>query len=118
MKKLISPFLRCFLLMALSGAVSAATQNTATNPVPRDANWVKRHEGLVDFATLVFRSKEFRVSVINISSRGTMIESQIAARLGESVMIRFDGCSPLYAFVRWARDGRLGLNFGGELTIG
>ena len=77
-----------------------------------------RHEGLVDFATLVFRSKEFRVPVINISSRGTMIESHIAARLGESVMIRFDGCSPLYAFVRWTRDGRLGLNFGGELTIG
>ena len=77
-----------------------------------------RREGVVDFATLVFRSEELRVPVVNISSRGTMIESDVTARLGESVMIRFDGCSPLYAFVRWSREGRIGLNFGGELTIG
>lgn len=77
-----------------------------------------RHEGLVEFATLWFREQSFRVRVINISSRGSMIESDIVPRLGESVMIRFDGCSPLYAFVRWSRDGRHGLNFGCELTIG
>lgn len=77
-----------------------------------------RHEGLVEYATLCFRAQNFRVPVINISSRGTMIESDIAPRLGESVMIRFDGCSPLYAFVRWSRDGRHGLNFGCELTVG
>ena len=58
------------------------------------------------------------VPVVNISSRGTMIESDIAPRLGESVIIRFDGCSPIHAFVRWARDGRVGLNFGCELMIG
>ena len=77
-----------------------------------------RHEGLVEFATLCFRSRDIRVPVVNISSRGTMIESDIAPRLGESVTIRFDGCSPVYAFVRWSRDGRVGLNFGCELTIG
>jgi len=77
-----------------------------------------RHEGLVEYATLTFRSQNVRVPVINISSRGTMVESDIVPRLGESVMIRFDGCSPLYAFVRWNREGRLGLNFGCELTIG
>jgi len=33
-------------------------------------------------------------------------------------MIRFEGCSPIYAFVRWSREGRLGLNFGCELMIG
>ncbi len=77
-----------------------------------------RHEGLVEQATLRFRSQILRVAVVNISSRGTMIESEILPRLGESVTIRFDGCSPLYAFVRWSRDGRIGLNFGCELTIG
>ena len=55
-----------------------------------------RHEGLVEYATLCFRAQNLRVPV----------------------MIRFDGCSPLYAFVRWSRDGRLGLNFGCELTVG
>src|SRR5687768_13361372 len=77
-----------------------------------------RHEGLVEYATLCFRAQTFRVPFVNISSRGTMIESDIVPRLGESVTIRFDGCSPVYAFVRWSREGRLGLNFGCELTIG
>lgn len=103
-------------------ATSAVKFDEAGVSLPRpglaDKRSEPRHEGLVDFATLVFRSQEFRVPVVNISSRGTMIESRISPRLGESVMICFDGCSPLYAFVRWTRDGRLGLNFGGELTIG
>jgi hypothetical protein len=77
-----------------------------------------RFEGLVERATLVFRGAEYSVPVVNISSRGTMIESALEPRLGESVVIRFQGCSPIYAFVRWMRDGRLGLNFGCELTLG
>jgi hypothetical protein len=47
-----------------------------------------------------------------------MVESGLEPRLGESVIVRFNGCSPIHAFVRWIRDGRLGLNFGCELTIG
>ena len=77
-----------------------------------------RFHGLVESAVLSFRGAEHHVPVIDISSRGTQIESDIAPRLGESVMIRFDGCSPIYAFVRWSRDGRLGLNFGCELVLG
>ena len=67
---------------------------------------------------LIFRGTSYPAPVLNISSRGTMIESDISPRLGESVMIHFHGCSPIYAFVRWAKDGRVGLNFGCELTIG
>ena len=74
-----------------------------------------RYEGLVERATLTFRGAEYPVPVVNISSRGTMVESALEPRLGESVMIRFEGCSPIYAFVRWIRDGRLGLNFGCEM---
>lgn len=77
-----------------------------------------RHEGIVASAILMFRGTAYAAPVVNISSRGTMIESDIEPRLGESVVIRFDGCSPIHAFVRWARDGRIGLNFGCELTIG
>ena len=77
----------------------------------------ERHEDLVQGAMLVFRGQNFRVPVLNISSRGTQIESGIAPRLGESVVIRFDGCSPIHAFVRWWRDGRIGLNFGGEMIL-
>jgi hypothetical protein len=79
---------------------------------------VPRHEGVVEHGVLVFRGAEYPVPVINISTRGAMIESAIEPRLGESVMIRFEGCSPIYAFVRWMRDGRLGLNFGCEMILG
>ena len=77
-----------------------------------------RYEGLVESAVLTFRGADYPVPVINISTRGTQIESDILPRLGESVLIRFDGCSPIYAFVRWTRDGRLGLNFGCEMILG
>jgi hypothetical protein len=77
-----------------------------------------RYEGLVESAVLTFRGADYPVPVINISSRGTQIESDILPRLGESVLIRFEGCSPIYAFVRWNRDGRLGLNFGCEMILG
>jgi hypothetical protein len=77
-----------------------------------------RHECLIDRGALYFRGVSYPVPVINISSRGTQIETDIEPRLGESVIIRFDGCSPIHAFVRWARDGRVGLNFGCELTLG
>jgi len=69
-------------------------------------------------SVLIFRGESYPAPVLNISSRGTMIESDISPRLGESVMIHFDGCSPIYAFVRWSKDGRVGLNFGCELIVG
>jgi hypothetical protein len=77
-----------------------------------------RFHGLVESAILTFRGGEYSVPVVDISSRGTQIESDILPRLGESVLIRFEGCSPIYAFVRWNREGRLGLNFGCELVLG
>jgi hypothetical protein len=77
-----------------------------------------RQDSVAEVAVLQFRGHEYVVPVVNISSRGTQVETDLMPRLGESVGIRFQGCSPLYAFVRWIRDGRIGLNFGCELTIG
>ena len=77
-----------------------------------------RHENLVDCSTLFFRGGVHLVPVVNISTRGAMIVSDLEPRIGESVIIRFEGCSPIYAAVRWVRGGRIGLNFGTELVIG
>ena len=77
-----------------------------------------RHEGVVDCSTLFFRGGVHLVPVINVSTRGAMILSNIEPRIGESVIIRFEGCSPIYAAVKWVRGGRVGLGFGTELTIG
>jgi PilZ domain-containing protein len=78
----------------------------------------ERHASLVDRAVIVFRGQEYIVPVVNISSRGTMIECDIMPRIGETLTVRFDHCSPIMAFVRWVRDGRLGLNFGHEIVLG
>jgi hypothetical protein len=77
-----------------------------------------RHDGLVDRAVLVFRGQDHIVPVLNISSRGTMIESEIDPRIGESVIIQFENCNRVHAFVRWVREGRIGLNFGHEIVLG
>jgi hypothetical protein len=91
-------------------------EDRAPNPAERRRE--PRREVPGESSTLLFRGAAYVVPVINISSRGTMIESDIAPRLGESVIIRFEGCSPIHAFVRWAKDGRVGLNFGCELMVG
>ena len=77
-----------------------------------------RHENLVDCSTLFFRGGVHMVPVVNISTRGAMIVCALEPRIGESVIIRFEGCSPIYAAVKWVRGGKVGLGFGTELTIG
>ena len=77
-----------------------------------------RRDNLLDSALLHFRGKPYRVPVLNISSRGAMLECALETRLGEPVLIEFDQCSRMHAFVRWNREGRIGLNFGHELVLG
>jgi methyl-accepting chemotaxis protein len=78
----------------------------------------ERRIGVIDAAQVHFRGRPYKVRVLNVSSRGTMIESEIEPRLGESVVVEFDGCSRIHAFVRWVRGGRVGLNFGHEIVLG
>ena len=83
-----------------------------------DRRGEERREQLLDSGLLHFRGKPYRVPVLNISSRGAMIECELETRLGEPVLIEFDQCSRMHAFVRWNREGRIGLNFGHELVLG
>jgi hypothetical protein len=78
----------------------------------------ERHIGLVENAIVYFRGEVHPVPVVNISSRGTMIECALTPRIGESMIVEFEHCSRIHAFVRWVRDGRIGLNFGHELVLG
>ncbi len=77
-----------------------------------------RHEDLIDQAVIHFRGQRHSVPVLNISTRGTMIESGLAPRLGETILVEFHECTRIHAFVRWVRDGRIGLNFGHEMVLG
>ena len=76
-----------------------------------------RHEDVVERAVITFRGQDYPVAVVNISSRGTMIESDIVPRLGESLVIRFESCSRMHGFVRWIRGGQLGIRFGHEIIL-
>ena len=98
------------------GIHQVVAQAAAVNSIERRSE--ERHEGIVERATLWFRGAAHDVPVLNISSRGTMVESDIAPRLGETVLVEFPECSRIHAFVRWARDGRIGLNFGHEIVLG
>ena len=104
--------------MGFEAAVTAPTQVIVAHDPRGDRRGEDRREGLFANALLHFRGKPLRVPVLNISSRGAMIEAELETRLGEPVLIEFDQCSRMHAFVRWNRDGRLGLNFGHELVLG
>jgi len=82
-----------------------------------DCRSEERYEDIVDRAVLTFRGQNFPVPVMNISSRGTMIESDIQPRLGESIVIQFENCSRMHGFVRWSKEGRLGIRFGHEIIL-
>lgn len=76
-----------------------------------------RHGAAIEGATLLFRGHKVPGEVINISSRGTAIACPIAPRLGETIIVEFDRCTPIHAFVRWMKDGQLGLRFGHEIIL-
>jgi hypothetical protein len=96
----------------------AGTIIPRAQPRQVDQRSEERIEGLIDRAIVTFREQEYLVPVLNISSRGTMIESGIMPRIGEAVVVQFENCARMQAFVRWVREGRVGLNFGHEIVLG
>jgi hypothetical protein len=70
-----------------------------------------RHRDLVEESAIYFRGRKRIVRVVNVSSRGAMIESDIAARIGEEIDILFTRNARTRCAVRWVRGGRIGLEF-------
>lgn len=68
-------------------------------------------------ATLFVRGRANPARVVNISVSGTMLETAAPLALDEHVVVAFEGCTPIYAAVRWVKDGRVGLHFGRELVL-
>lgn len=89
-----------------------------TQPRLVDQRSEERLSDVVERAVVTFRGQDHLVPVLNISSRGTMIECDILPRIGETIVIQFEQCNRMHGFVRWVRDGRLGLNFGHEIILG
>lgn len=99
--------------LKLAGDLIARTQ-----PRLIDERSEERRSDIVERAIILFRAQEYLVPVLNISSRGTMIQSDIAPHIGETITICFENCTRIHAFVRWVREGQVGLNFGHEIVLG
>jgi hypothetical protein len=77
----------------------------------------ERHRNLLEDATLYFRRRKYLVPVVNVSSSGVMIETDIDPWIGESLEIQFGDCNRTKCIVRWIRGNRMGLEFNDETTI-
>jgi hypothetical protein len=95
----------------------AGTMVSRSEPRSIEQRAEPRHDRLVDRAILAFRGQDYLVPVLNISPHGTKIESDIEPNIGESVIVQFENCTRVRAFVRWVRDGQIGLNFGHEIVL-
>jgi hypothetical protein len=76
-----------------------------------------RLRGIVESTTIIFRRRRQDVAVVNVSSRGAMIRSEIEPRIGEKIDLLFDGRNRTKCIVRWVREGRLGLEFVDETIL-
>jgi hypothetical protein len=118
-----------------SSILSGATDRPATPVAPKKAKEgagvggltaiaVKRQEAritnqrcedrlrdIVEDTTMVFRRKKMPVRVVNVSSRGAMVESEVEARIGEKIDLLFTQGNKTKCVVRWMREGRIGVEF-------
>lgn len=64
-----------------------------------------------DCAVLDHRGQQHAVKVINVSLSGAMVNFDLMPHIGERVQLKLLGRKPAPGFVRWVRDGRIGVNF-------
>jgi hypothetical protein len=75
-----------------------------------DSRSEDRHRNVIE-CTGHFRRKKQPVRVVNVSSRGAMIEAEFLPRIGEKIEIQFTDQNRTRCIVRWVREGRIGLEF-------
>lgn len=71
----------------------------------------------IEQSTIVFRRRKYEARVVNVSSRGAMIECDIEPRIGEGLDIQFSDDNRTRCLVRWVREGRIGLEFVKEAIV-
>lgn len=117
---MLAPLLKGRLAMGMQKRTMGLAGDLIPRTQPRQVEQRSepRYEEGIERAVILFRGQDYLVPVINISSRGTMVESDIAPRIGETIVIQFENCTKIHGFVRWVRDGKVGLNFGHEIILG
>ena len=76
-----------------------------------------RQVDVVGEATIRYQRRIYQMPVVNLSSRGVMVESNLRPRIGARFEIRFADCNETACRVRWVRDGRIGLEFENQTLL-
>lgn len=76
-----------------------------------------RHINLADRAVITFRRRKLDVVVINVSTHGVMIDSDIEPRVGERISISIEDCNQTRCTVRWIKGRQIGLEFAEETVL-
>ena len=66
-------------------------------------------------AVLQFRDRKHVVRLINVSPSGAMVVFPHIPNIGERLLLQVLDRAPVWAQVRWVRDGRIGLSFAAPL---
>lgn len=74
-----------------------------------------RHPSASNTAMMEFRGRKHVVRLINVSSSGAMVVFPHTPNIGERLLIQLLDRGPVWAQVRWVRDGRIGLSFAAPL---
>jgi len=70
-----------------------------------------RHPSQSNTAVLQFRDRKHVVRLINVSPSGAMVVFPHIPNIGERLLLQVLDRGPVWAQVRWVRDGRVGLSF-------
>ena len=64
-----------------------------------------------EHAVLDYRGIQSAVKLLNVSRSGAMVGLSEALNIGERVRLQILDRQPVFGFVRWVREDRIGLNF-------
>ena len=64
-----------------------------------------------EHAILEYRGTRMAVDLLNLSISGAMVGFPETPNIGERVRLEILDRKPVCGYVRWVRDGRMGLNF-------
>ena len=66
-------------------------------------------------AVMEFRGRKHVVRLVNSSPSGAMVIFPLVPHIGEQVSLQLLEQGQVSATVRWVRDGRVGVNFDGQM---
>ena len=74
-----------------------------------------REQAASQTAVLAHRGRNHVVKVLNLSNSGAMVIFPLLPHIGEAVTLQLLDWGQVQGHIRWARDGKIGINFAAAL---